>query len=116
MLGTGAAMLVQERNHNEMQRVLADAERFLALAATSNDSSGLARSQSEREDLLSRAVAAASKTIAADESLAIAWFVRARAYHRLGRYRDAIWDLDMAERLRGVPSAEVQGWANAAQN
>ena len=107
MLGTGAAMLVHERNHNEIQRQIADAERFLALAATTDDESGRARSGSDRQDLLSRAVTAATKTIARDESLAIAWFVRARAYHRLGRYRDAIWDLDMAERLRGVPSAEI---------
>lgn len=107
MLGTGAAMLVNERNHNEMQREIADAERFLALAGTTDDESGRARSRSDRQDLLSRAVAAASKTIARDEGLAIAWFVRARAYHRLGQYRDAIWDLDMAERLRGVPSSEI---------
>lgn len=107
MLGTGAAMLINERNHNEIQRELADAERFLALAGTADDESGRARSNRDRQDLLSRAVAATSKTIARDEGLAIAWFVRARAYHRLGRYRDAIWDLDMAERLRGVPSAEI---------
>jgi serine/threonine protein kinase len=107
MLATGAAMLVNERNHNEIQREIADAERFLALAATVADESGRDRSYNDRQDLLSRAVAAASKTIARDEDLAIAWFVRARAYHRLGRYHDAIWDLDMAERLRGVPSAEI---------
>jgi tetratricopeptide (TPR) repeat protein len=100
-------MLINERNHNEIQRELADAERFLALAGTADDESGRARSNRDRQDLLSRAVAATSKTIARDEGLAIAWFVRARAYHRLGRYRDAIWDLDMAERLRGVPSAEI---------
>lgn len=107
MLGTGAAMLINERNHNEIQRELADAERFLALAGTTDDESGRARSNSNRQELLARAVAATSKTIARDEGLAIAWFVRARAYHRLGRYRNAIWDLDMAERLRGVPSAEI---------
>jgi serine/threonine protein kinase len=107
MLATGAAMLVNERNHNEIQREIADAERFLALAGTTADESGRTRSRSDRQDLLSRAVAAASKTIARDEDIAIAWFVRARAYHRLGQYRDAIWDLDMAQRLRGVPSAEI---------
>jgi tetratricopeptide (TPR) repeat protein len=107
ILGTGAAMLINERNHSEIQRELADAERFLALAGTTDDESGRARSNRDRQDLLSRTVAATSKAIAKDESLAMAWFVRARAYLRLGQYRDAIWDLDMAERLRGVPSAEI---------
>lgn len=107
ILGIGAAMLINERYHRETQRELADAERYLALAGTTDDESGRARSNRDRQDLLTRTVTATTKAIARDEGLAMAWFVRARAYHRLGQYRDAIWDLDMAERLRGVPSAEI---------
>jgi eukaryotic-like serine/threonine-protein kinase len=100
ILATGAAMLVHERDQNEIQRELANAERFLALASTANDDQDRPRSRNDRTDLLSHAIAAASKTIALDEDLAVAWFVRARAYHRLHRYADAIRDFDTAERLR----------------
>ena len=107
ILGTGAAILVTERNQNEIQRELANAERFLALASTASDEQGRPRTQEARIDFLSQAVAAASKTIARDDGIAIAWFVRGRAHHRLNRYSEAIFDFDTAERLRGVPSPEI---------
>lgn len=107
MLATGAAMLLDERNQNEIERELADAERLLALASTARDEQDRPRTQEDRIDLLSKAVAAASKTIARDESSAIAWFVRARAHHRLHYYEQAIFDFDTAERLRGAPSPEI---------
>ena len=107
LLACGAAILVTERTHNEMQRQLANAERLLALASTSHDAQDRPRSQANRIDLLSQAVAAASAVIANDDDLAIAWFVRGRAHLRLGRYSEAIFDLDTAERLRGSPSPEI---------
>ena len=107
ILSTGAAMLVHDRNQNEIQRELANAERFLALASTVTDEQDRPRSQDDRSDLLSRAVAAASQAIARDDDQAVAWFVRARAYHRLHRYADAIRDFDRAELLRGEPSVEI---------
>ena len=56
---------------------------------------------------MSQAVATASKTIASDDSIAAAWFVRGRAHHRLRRYSEAIFDFDTAERLRGSPSPDI---------
>lgn len=107
ILGIGAAMLVTERNHNEIQRELANADRLLALASTARDEQDRPRSQEDRIDLLSQAVAAASKTIARDDGIARAWFVRGRAHHRLHRYAEAIVDFDTAERLRRSPSPEI---------
>jgi len=107
VLSIGAAMLANESHRNALQRELAEAERLLALASTPHDEQGQLRSASERRVLLLATVAAASETIARDESFALAWFVRARAHHRLGQYEDAIVDLDATERLRGAPSTEI---------
>jgi serine/threonine protein kinase len=107
ILGTGGAILVTELSHNETQRELGNAERLLALASTPRDDQDRPRSQEERIDLLTQAVAVASKTIERDDGIAVAWFVRGRAHHRLHRYAEAIFDFDTAERLRGSPSPEV---------
>lgn len=106
-LAVGALWLVQERRHDAVQRGLAEAERLLALASTERDDQDRVRTPTEKRDLLLAAVAAASTTIARDDQVAVAWFVRARAQHRLGHYEEAIFDLDTAERLRGAPSAEI---------
>ena len=107
ILASGAASLLTERNQTEIQRQLANAERLLALASTSHDEQDRPRSQDDRIDLLSQAVAAASAVIANDDDVAIAWLVRGRAHKRLRRYSEAIFDFDTAERLRGSPSPEI---------
>ncbi|MFN3240971.1 MAG: protein kinase domain-containing protein [Planctomycetota bacterium] len=107
ILGTGSAWLAHERHLGEIQRELADAERLLALASTTRDEQDRPRTDQQRRDLLQAAVAAASQTIARDASVALAWFVRARAHHRLRQYEQAVRDLDTAERLRGAASPEL---------
>lgn len=105
-LAAGAWALNRERAHGAMQAALADAERYLAQAATTRDEQDRPRTADERADLLRAAVAAATTVIRADDGFTLAWFVRAKAYHRLQRYADAIFDLDQAERLRG-PLPEI---------
>ncbi|MEO6593830.1 MAG: serine/threonine-protein kinase, partial [Planctomycetota bacterium] len=107
LLSIGALVLVRERNRSALQGGLAEAERLLALASTTRDEQDRPRTERDRHDLLLAAVAAASSTIARDESFALAWFVRARAHHRLRQYADAIYDLDTAERLRGSATPEM---------
>lgn len=107
LLSIGALVLAKERNRNALERSLAEAERLLALASTDRDEHDRQRTAEERHDLLLAAVAAASATIARDESFAPAWFVRARAHHRLRQYGDTIYDLDAAAKRRGGPTPEI---------
>lgn len=106
-LSIGAVVLVRERNRSALERSLAEAERLLAIAATSRDEQDRLRTPADRHDLLLAAVAAASATIARDEGFAMAWLVRARAHHRLGHWEEAIYDLDTVERLTGTVSADL---------
>ncbi|MBL9079902.1 MAG: serine/threonine protein kinase [Planctomycetes bacterium] len=107
LLSIGAFVLLRDRDRSARERDLVQAERLLALASTERDDQDRPRSADERRDLLLAAVAAASATIARDESFAPAWFVRARAHHRLRQYGDTIYDLDAAARLRGGATAEI---------
>ncbi len=107
VLAAGALLAVQESHRNTIERGLAEAERLLALASTERDDQDRLRSAADRRDMLLAAIAAASATIARDNDFALAWFVRARAHHRLRQYGDAIYDLDAAERLRGAPTPEI---------
>ena len=107
VLGISAVMLMQQDRQRSLELELAVAERLLALASTERDDQDRPRTREERRDLLLAAVAAASTTIARDEHFMVAWFVRARAHHRLRQYGDAIFDLDTAERLHGAPTAEI---------
>jgi tetratricopeptide (TPR) repeat protein len=104
VLGAG---LLRERRQRELQASLADAERLLALAATTRDEQDRPRSADGRRDLLLGAVASASEVIRRDDSFALAWFIRAKAHHRLRQYSEAIFDLDMAERLLGESTPEI---------
>jgi tetratricopeptide (TPR) repeat protein len=106
-LAVGAWILVEERAHHQSERDLAQAERLLALASTQRNEQDQPRTAAERRDLLLAAVASASATIARDDEFALAWFARARAWHRLREYGQAIHDLDVAERLRGGPTPEL---------
>ncbi|MCA8975132.1 MAG: hypothetical protein KDC98_10440, partial [Planctomycetes bacterium] len=75
--------------------------------ATIRDERGQVRSAAERRELLLAATAAASAVIERDDSLHLAWLVRAKAHARLEQYGDAIFDLDMAEQLLGVTAPEI---------
>lgn len=103
----GALLWQQERRRSAVEQNLAEAERLLALAATSRDEQDRKRTPQERHDLLQSAVAAASAAIARDGDLAMPWFVRAKAHHRLRLFREAIFDLDAAEQRLSGPTAEV---------
>jgi tetratricopeptide (TPR) repeat protein len=107
LLSIGAFVLVQERSRRELETALGDAERLLATAATARDEQDRPRSAEDRRDLLLSAVGAATDVLQRDPGLALAWFVRAKAHHRLQQYAEAIHDLDTAERLRGGPTPEV---------
>jgi tetratricopeptide (TPR) repeat protein len=107
VLSIGAAVLVEESHRNAVERSLAEAERLLALASTERDEHDRPRTADARRELLLASLAAASSTIARDDRVALAWFVRARAHHRLQQYEDAVYDLDTAERLRGSASSEI---------
>ncbi len=107
LLSIGAFVLVEQRNRSALERSLAEAERLLALASTERDEHDRPRTNEERRDLLLASVAAASATIARDGGFAPAWFVRARAHHRLHQYGDTVYDLDTAAKLRGGPTAEI---------
>jgi hypothetical protein len=107
LLSVGAFVLVRERDRSALERSLAEAERLLALAATERDEQDRPRSPAARRELLLASAAAASATIARDDAFAPAWFVRARAHHRLQQFGDALYDLDAAARLRGGPTIEI---------
>jgi serine/threonine protein kinase len=107
LLTIGAFVLVHERNRSVLHQSLADAERQLALASTTHDEQDRPRSSDARRDLTLAAVVAASEVIRRDGSFALAWFVRAKAHHRLRQYAEAIYDLDAAERLLGSATPEV---------
>jgi tetratricopeptide (TPR) repeat protein len=107
LLSLGALLLERDRSQRAVQQALAEAERYLAMASTVHDEQNQRRSAADRRDLLLAAVAATSEAILRDEDFALAWFVRAKAHHRLRQYDEAIYDLDAAERLRGQPTPEI---------
>ena len=55
--------------------------------------------------MLYSAVAHASGVLARDTDYARAWFVRAKAYHRLQNYAEALQDLDRAAALGGLSAS-----------
>jgi tetratricopeptide (TPR) repeat protein len=85
-----------------LERDLASAESALAQAALSYDDHQRRVTPEQQRDLLHDAVAQASAVLTRDTGYARAWFVRAKAYHRLQSYADALLDLDRAEQLGGV--------------
>lgn len=107
VLVLGALLFAHERRRNAIEQELATAERLLATAANARDEQDRPRSLAERNGMLLAAVAASSSAIARDHGIALAWFVRAKAHHRLRQFEEAIYDLDAAERLRGAPSPEL---------
>lgn len=103
----GAFALMRDRNQRELLQSLTEAESWLAQASTTRDEQDRPRSAESREELLLAAIGAASEVIRRDPSFALAWFVRAKAHHRLRQFTEAIYDLDEAERLLGEPTSEL---------
>ncbi|MBK8101718.1 MAG: hypothetical protein IPK26_31945 [Planctomycetes bacterium] len=103
----GTLVLQHGRHQEQLARALSEAERWLALAATSRDEQERPRTAPERREFALAAVSAASEVIDRDPQFAIAWFVRAKAHHRLRQFAEALFDLDQAERLRGETDPEI---------
>lgn len=106
-LGTGAFLLERERRAQLVQQHIAEAENWLAQAATTRDAQSRQRTADERRELLLAAVSAATDAVARDDGSPMAHFVRAKAWHRLRRLDEALQDLDAAERLLGGPTPEL---------
>ncbi|MCR9248133.1 MAG: serine/threonine-protein kinase [bacterium] len=107
VLALGGAWLLAERDRNASRQQLAEAERYLAVAATNVDERGNQRTATDRQDLLLSAVAAASAVIERGAHEPRAFFVRAQARFRLGDYAATIFDLDAAERAHGEATPDV---------
>jgi len=107
VLSVGGAQLIAERNRSALAQRLSEAERHLAVAATARDDHDRPLTAVARRDLLLSAVASASTVIEHDDTMGLAWLVRAKAHIRLEQYDEAIYDLDMAERLRGAATPEI---------
>jgi serine/threonine protein kinase len=107
LVALGAVMFAQERRRSAIEQDLAEAERLLATAATARDEQDRPRSPDSVRELLLEAVASTSEAIRRDDHFALAWFVRAKAHHRLQQYSEAIFDLDTAERLLGSATPEI---------
>ncbi|MBP8299140.1 MAG: protein kinase [Planctomycetes bacterium] len=103
----GGLLFQQERRRSAIEQDLAEAERLLATAATARDEQDRPRSADSVRELLLQAVATTSEAIRRDDHFAVAWFVRAKAHHRLQQYSEAIFDLDTAERLFGSANPEI---------
>ncbi len=106
-LAIGAYALLQEGRTRELQSELTEAERLVAEAAGGRDERGSTLSPDDRRSRLFDAVARCSRLISRAPDFARAWFVRAKAHHLLDEHRDAIADLDMAERVYGAPMPQV---------
>jgi len=104
-LAVSAAVLWQSLVMRGLEADLAAAESTLAQSALSHDEQRRPITQEQRRDLLNRAVAQASDVLARDANYARAWFVRAKAYHRLQAYPEALHDLDRAADLDGLSAS-----------
>jgi tetratricopeptide (TPR) repeat protein/predicted Ser/Thr protein kinase len=107
VVGIGSLVIYRDSRLRQLESGLADAEGAIARAASMHDDRQRPRSIEERRDLLHSAIATASDVIQRDPTFARAWFVRAKAYHRLQQYQEALHDLDAAERTLGRPTPEV---------
>ncbi|MEZ5962903.1 MAG: protein kinase [Planctomycetota bacterium] len=104
-LAVSAAVLWQSLKTRGIEADLASAESSLAQSALNYDEQKRPMTTQGRRDLLLRAVAQASAALARDASYARAWFVRAKAYHRLQNYTEALSDLDRAAELGGLTAS-----------
>jgi len=101
-LTIGAGVLWQSLRMRALEADLAGAESALAQAWLTHDDQQRQVTAEERRNLLNRAVAKASDVLARDTSYARAWFVRAKAYHRLQNYAEALHDLNRAAETGGL--------------
>ena len=100
-----AVVMGQTLRQRSLEAELLSAESALAQSALSYDDQQRRVTPEQQHDLLNRAVAQASAVLARDTDYARAWFVRAKAYHRLQNYADALQDLDRAAQLGGLSAS-----------
>ncbi|MGE3171873.1 MAG: protein kinase [Planctomycetota bacterium] len=103
----GSLSFLHERHQRQIEQGIAEAEGWLAQAATARDERDQPRTEAQRRELLLAAISAATDVIARDSAVPLAWFVRAKAHHRMQQFDEAIVDLDAAERLLGQPTPEI---------
>jgi tetratricopeptide (TPR) repeat protein len=104
-LAISAFVLWQSLRRRDVEAELAGAESVLAQAALSHDDQQRPLGSEQRRNLLVSAVARASAALSRDADYARAWFVRAKAHHRLQNYGEALLDLDRAASLDGLTAS-----------
>ena len=103
-LGFLVFVLQADRRARGLERALAQAENKLVRATLGRDETLRALSSDERRRLLFEAEMQASDVLVASPSFGRAWFVRAKARHRLGEWESALQDLDRyADRVGATP-------------
>ncbi len=91
----------------QVQQHIGAAENWLAKAAATTDELDRPLNNAQRRELLLAAVSAAGDAIELDRDNPLAYFVRAKARHRLRQFGEAVIDLDESERLLGEARPEV---------
>lgn len=107
MAGAGSLVMWRHLRLRALESGLATAESSLDKANSLYHEQEGVRTMAERRKLLHDAIAQASDVIAREPSFARAWFVRAKAHHRLLAFDDALRDLDTAQRKLGEPTQEI---------
>ncbi|MEM7202304.1 MAG: serine/threonine-protein kinase [Planctomycetota bacterium] len=106
-LSLGAFGLLRERRLDRLKARVQEAENKIAMASGLHDDQLRPLSPEARRGLLEAAVESTTEVIAEAPALALAWFVRGQAQHRLQRFAEALHDLDAAARYRGGASLAV---------
>jgi len=107
LLAAAGLVLGRERHDRLLEQGLAEASNWLARAAATVDDLGQPLTSAHRRAHLLAAISATDDVLEHDDGFALAWFVRAKAHHRLRHFDEAILDLDMAERVLGKPTPEI---------
>ena len=101
-LGGLLLVLQADRAMRGFERTLAEAESMLVQAAVGRDEEMRPLALADRKRLLDHAEAKASQVLAAAPDFGRAWFVRAKVRHRIGRWQEALADLDQSAEWVGT--------------
>jgi tetratricopeptide (TPR) repeat protein len=107
VLAFGTAVFWRESRVRAIEANLAAAEWAMAQASLLRDDRSQPRTPKERRQLLNEAIASGYAALALDSSYSRSWFVLSKAHHRLQQWREALHDLDEAERCLGRSSPEI---------